>query len=339
MPNTEFNSKAFGNQLLFTMSSLVIMFIDTIGSTCVILQCFIRMCLMNCYNCFSSICQIITFLPTCCIFFLTSKMNFFCSSKVCKSNNNSICIVIVGMVLIWLLYFGGITTIIKSIMLMKGITPNTTLLPSPSMVTHTSSWNNVNLTPHSPNSNLSSSNPDSPDNPDTSIYSDSPSNLDSWPNTPLRKGSFIDLTFLRNGEKNQFPRLKPLYLPEPAASIFHAESQAGVRTIWPPNFLQTSSTNISEYQLFEKFQDVMSKLFASTRNYRNRPCTKKVNSRIFESPTVPSFLRLILSPDSRTSKTLPMSSSLFITTPKTNETETIHRDIFRRYWQQGRFCG
>lgn len=345
MPDIDFNRTAFANYLLYTLSSLVIMFIDTIGSSCVIIQCFIRMCLMSCYNFISSICQMITFLPTCCIFFLTSKLNCFCSTtNICKTNNNSICIVITGIILIWLLYFGGIAYILKIAGILKASTSST--------VPTANASENVLF------SQTQSDNESSDIDTDAQSFTD----VDQSKSDILR-GPFFDPNFLRaqlrKGEKGPFPDLDLPYLPQPPVEVFHTESHAEVRASESGHsrpghklrFLhiprlenkpsKTTTADISVYEFLEKFQDAISQLFASTRYYANLRSTKKVHSSTSESPTVQTFQRLILSPNTQsdTSTTLPMLASSFITTSKSNETVTIHRDMFRRYWQQGKFCG
>lgn len=342
MPDIDFNSKAFTNYLMFTLSSLVIMFIDTIGSSCVIIQCFIRMCLMSCYNFVSSICQMITFLPTCCIFFLTSKLNCFCSTtNICKGNNNSICIVITALILIWLLYFGGLAYILKIAGVIKS---------SSTTITATTNASTNELLAPTPLDDASS-------DADSPSYSNQSRHL-------LREGPFINLNFpleLSKGAKGPFPDLDLPYLTQPSHQIVHAESHASVRETWPGIRLsrpthklrfvhtprleskpsKTTAADISVYEFLENFQDLLSQAFASTRNYAKLPSPKKEQSYTSKSPTVHTFLHSMLSTNSHgdTYKTLPLLTSSFITRPKPNGTETIHRDMFRRYWQQGRFCG
>lgn len=323
MPDIEFNQNAFKNYLLFTLSSLVIMVIDTVGSSCVIVQCFIRMCLMSCYNFVSSICQMITFLPTCCIFFLTSKLNCFCASNICKYNNNPICLVITGLIIIWLLYFGGIAYILKIAGLIKNSAATTVA------VTHVSS-----SSPSKISSRYNNTTPGIPKRQSSLVQSNS---MDISKN-PMREGQI----YLYPDSDPSYPLLSP-------DQVFHAESQAEILAAWPSgdglsqpaNLLRFLNNPRSESKFskttFEKFEHVMSQLFASTRNFVNLPSIKKTHSFTSKAPTVHSFLRSILSPNSRV--TLPMLANSFITTPKTNGTETIHRDMFRRFWQQGKFCG
>lgn len=324
MPDIEFNLNAFKNYLLFTLSSLLIMIIDTVGSSCVIVQCFIRMCLMSGYNFVSSICQMITFLPTCCIFFLTSKLNCFCATNICKYNNNSICVVITGLIIIWLLYFGGIAYILKIAGLIKNstATTNTTTNISshiPPKVSGDISKSTIPIARKRPSGWVRSSNMDISENPK------------------------------REGQIYPYPDSDPSYPLQPPDQVFRAESQAEVLAAWPSegglsqpaNLLRLLNKPRLERKFskttFEKFEDVMSQLFASTRDFVSLPSIKKTHSFNPKATAVQSFLRLILSPNSRV--TLPMLTNSFITTPKTNGTETIHRDMFRRYWQQGRFCG
>lgn len=316
------------------------MFVDTLGSSFVIVQCFVRMCLISGYNLVSSICQIITFLPTCCIFCLTSKLNCFCSTtNICRYNNNSICIVITGIVLIWLLYFGGLTYLLKLAKVLKSnatATTNTTL-----------------------NSTLSTLDQDQTSGTDQTGGTDPPA---------MRGGPFPGPNFLqvlsRKDGKGPFFDPDSSYLSELPDHIVDAEAQAQVRDpTWPPvtgtpvhqlRFLhvpqfesklsETTAADILGYELFDKFQDMMSDLFASTRNYAILPSTTKVHTSTPKSSSVPTFqlTNFILSPNSHryaSKATMPLLTTSFNTTPKTNETETIHRDMFRRYWQQGRFCG
>lgn len=314
LPDIEFNPKAFSNYLMFTLSSLVIMFIDTIGSTCVVVQCFIRMCLMSCYNFASSICQILTFLPTCCIFFLTSRFNCFCSTtNICKGNNNSICIVITGIVLIWLLYFGGIKSIIKAAAALQ----NTTVAN-----TNTSS---------DANTNTSSDLPPSGDN----ANSDEQNNQYT---DHMRKGPLLNQNFpqalQRKSGKGPFPDADLSYRSEPPDQISRSAHQ--MHFLHTPRVhdmpSKTTVVDISEYKYFENVENVMSDLFAYTRNHANLPNTKMVHSSATKS-------RLILYPNRiDTSNTEPLLTNLLYTRKK-NGTETMHRDMFRRYWQQGKFCG
>lgn len=96
-------------------SRIIILLIDTTGSVLLMTQYMIKMILMNISNFLSAIFQIISFLPYCCVFVLTSKTNCFgIGSGICQRTNcNAICSFIFLPFLVWICFFGGLGTSLK----------------------------------------------------------------------------------------------------------------------------------------------------------------------------------------------------------------------------------
>lgn len=88
------------------------MLIDTIGSCLWITQYILRMILIHIYNFMSATMQIISFLPLCCVFLVTSKNNCFgLSSTIClRSNYSPLYSIIFLSFLVWILFFGDLET-------------------------------------------------------------------------------------------------------------------------------------------------------------------------------------------------------------------------------------
>lgn len=103
--------------LVLSLIRIPVALIDTIGSGVLITQYMLKMFLMNAYNFASAICQIVSFLPMCCVFLVTSKTNCFGMGKgICQRTNSDVLYLILFIIImVWILFFGGLETSLRFI--------------------------------------------------------------------------------------------------------------------------------------------------------------------------------------------------------------------------------
>lgn len=266
----------------------------------------------------SATCQIISFLPLCCVFLVTSKTNCFgIGSGIChRTNYNALCSILLLPFLVWIVVFGGLETSLQYLGYTKSVKKMNNITTNSNVTVDNTTGNNNDTDPYGV-STINNINPDAfrTNKPGISSrgYTIRPALRGFYTRTDtydwITKNKWV---FRKNVNPDLIKgstRAKRLIGSKPTAP-----KVAYVHAL-PPEIIKPDTLLIDYKSNFKKFKRKVSEPLAGTFATNG-----KVNLLAFK------FNAVTLQP-------MPE----MLQTPKKNQ--TFIRDIFRRYWHQRKPSG